>query len=167
MMNYPPTLPKSPIRFAAPRRSYLALILTGLVLAGCATPTQLMLDAEVESLCAQDGGVRVFEQVPVSVKAANLNEKKYVKPGDKYYFEIEQQTLKRKGYLDSGGYSLDRSVTRIYRIEDGKLLGQRIAYSRSGADIPGPWHPSSFTCPPLNPENILSNRVFTGAANQP
>ena len=60
------------IEWEACRVRWLILVSLPLLLtAGCATPTQLSLDAEVRRLCAIDGGIRVYEQVKLPAERFN------------------------------------------------------------------------------------------------
>lgn len=119
-------------------------------------------DMQVSSLCAKDGGVKVYETVklpperfdqwgnigvPIRINA---------RPTDEYYFEIGEKILR------AGDPTLVRSVTRIIRRSDGKVLGESIRYGRGGGDLPGPWHPSTFDCPSIRELNLESAIFLQG-----
>ena len=118
-------------------------------------------DDQVRELCAKDGGVKVYEQVvlpaerfdkwgtPVFFKGGMDVGPEYRMKSEKKYFRKSEPTLIRHHYL-------------IYRQSDGLLLGETISYGRGGGDLPGPWHPSSFTCPDIlaSGPNALIKSVF-------
>ncbi|MGN2393272.1 hypothetical protein, partial [Pelomicrobium sp. G1] len=109
------------------------------------------LDAEVRRLCAIDGGIRVYEQVKLPVEefdkytGVGLPAKRDANPDDEYYYEREIV------YLRTSDPTITRTIHRIIRRSDGKVLGESIRYARGGGDIQGPWHPSSFICPEVSP----------------
>lgn len=107
------------------------------------------LDYQVRELCAVDGGIKVYEvvklppeligkyggvMIPSIVKA---------KPWDPYYYESKTH------YYREGNPQMSRTQYSIIRHSDGKVLGESIRYSRGGGDLPGPWHGSSYMCPPI------------------
>jgi len=108
------------------------------------------LDRQVRALCEKDGGVKVYETVPLSPESLErlgkyggiqIPVKSMKKPSDKYYFEHTSY------YYVKGNPSMWRSHYQLFRQRDGKLLGESIRYSRRGGGLPGPWHESSFGCP--------------------
>jgi len=120
-----------------------------------------LADKQVRELCAKDGGVRVYETVTLPAERfdkwgnVNIPNKQYVKPTDEYYFESEDQ------YVQRGNPKILRMTTRMIRRSDGKILGDSIRYARSGGDLPGPWHGTSFGCPKL-PMNLDSSIFLKG-----
>jgi hypothetical protein len=117
---------------------------------------KLYWDAKVRELCAQDGGVKVYETVTLPPemfdKYANQNwilpSKDNATPSDEYYVETEEY------YYRKAAPQIARTQHRIIRRSDRKVLGELIRYGRGGGDLPGPWHPSSFMCPdPANRNN--------------
>jgi hypothetical protein len=128
------------------------------------------LDQEVDRLCRIDGGIRVYETVKLA-KEDYDEKRRLVFPqylglpddkgrfGDKYISTMETKTIK------SGDPDLRRTHIRIVRIADGKTLGELVAYSRRGGDIPSPFHPSYYSCPDLSQQPDLIHQVFnTGEA---
>lgn len=118
-------------------------------------------DTLVNRMCREDGGVKVYEQVRLPAerfdKYGNVNvpNKRYAKPSDDYYFETEIQ------YLVAGNPSLERAKTVLVRRNDKKVLGESVRYGRGGGDLPGPWHGSSFNCPPIaEAEGKLETSIF-------
>lgn len=141
-----------------------ALILCAIlsVTAGCATPSQLAVDAEVERLCAIDGGVKVYETVKLPADRFNQwGQINFYKPtqgentlGPEYVFRRETT------YYRQGNPDMFRMHTRIIRRSDGRLLGESVYYKRGGGDLPGPWHGSSFMCPDPTAANDVLRQVF-------
>jgi hypothetical protein len=123
---------------------------------------KFLLDREVRELCAIDGGIRVYETVKLPAERfdqwgnVGIQSKEYSKPSDEYYYEFESR------YYKNGSPQVSRSEVRIIRRSDGNVLGESITYGRGGGDLPGPWHGSSYNCPPIpSPgESNLENSVF-------
>ena len=118
-------------------------------------------DAQVRKLCAQDGGVRVYETVELPAdqfdKYGNVHipSKDRAAPQDSYYYEREIQ------YLRNDDPKITRTHHVIIRRSDGKVLGESIHYSRGGGDLPGPWHPSSYICPPILKDHVgIEKQIF-------
>lgn len=129
------------------------------LMASCDTPSKADLDAEVKRLCAIDGGIKVYETVKLPAEKFNQwGQINFYRPtknegalGAEYIFK-DKVDYYRKGDPDAGtGESMmARSEYQVIRRLDGKLLGQTVLYGRRGGDLPGPWHPSSFSCPEPN-----------------
>jgi hypothetical protein len=122
-------------------------------------------DAQVRRLCAQDGGIKVYEQVKLPAerfdKWGMVN---FYRPtqrenalGLEYVFR--QQTT----YLRRGDPEMWRDHYQVVRRSNGRLLGEAISYSRRGGDLPGPWHPSSFGCPERAGDASLVRAIFVQA----
>lgn len=130
------------------------------LLAGCATPSQMAVDAKVKELCAKDGGIKVYETVTVDPGTPiRVLTKKYAKAGDEFYYEWDYQFLK-EGRPERGETDLTRSHFRLYRAKDRKLLGESVSYTRRGGDFPGPSHLSHFSCPDESGPRALEKNVF-------
>jgi hypothetical protein len=134
------------------------------IVTGCATPSQMAVDAEVKRLCVIDGGVKVYETVKLPADKFNQwGQINFYKPtqgenalGPDYLFK-EETTFYRQG-----NPTFIRHHYKVIRKSDAKLLGETVSYGRGGGDIPGPWYPSSFTCPDvlLAGPNALMKAVF-------
>ena len=146
----------------AHRAGALALALAlAAVLAGC---EKWQLDAQVRELCARDGGMKIYETVALPADQFDRwGMVKFYRPtggeealGPEYLFKHERK------YLQRGNPQLAREHYSIARRSDGKVLGESVLYARSGGDIPGPWHESSFYCPKSHEgePNSLMNGVF-------
>lgn len=119
-------------------------------------------DMQVNQMCRQDGGVKVYETVILPAekfdKWAMVN---FFKPtqkenalGPEYLYKDETTYYKR------GNPDFFRMHTQVVRRSDSKLLGESVFYKRGGGDLPGPWHGSSFMCPELSVSNDVLRQVF-------
>lgn len=142
-------------------RTLISLLLLLPLATACASgPSKSELDAEVKRLCAIDGGIKVYETVTLPPEKfdkygnVSIPSKEHAKIEDEYY--IEWKII----YLKDGDPSLLRSHHRLIRRSNQKLLGESIMYSRGGGDLPGPWHPSSFSCPEPSQHPSLESSIF-------
>lgn len=143
-------------------KTLITLTIATLLASACATPSQIVADAEVKRLCAIDGGIRVYETVKLPAEKFNqwaqvnfrVPRETEAKPSDEYYFEWDIQQYQ------NGKLEMWRNHFTLYRTADKKILGEAVGYSRSGGDIPGPWHESSYGCPPEADISVLKQRVF-------
>jgi hypothetical protein len=152
----------------------LIYVVTGLMLGGCGA--KYAADKEMQELCAKDGGMKVYETV--TLPASEFSQ--WGRPLDRYwsgqidpenklgpdYRYVEQSAFLQRGDTLAGEVEMFRSVEKIYRRKDGKLLGESVSYSRSGGDAPInrilSGHPSSSTCP--DPRAHLLTSVFIKGA---
>ena len=145
-------------------KSLVIFTVAAVIVAACATPSQMSADAEVNRLCAIDGGIKVYETVRLLPEKFNqhgsiqIPDKAKAKPTDEYYYEWNVDYLKR------ANPELWRSEHRIIRKVDGKLLGSFVRYSRRGGDMPGPWHGSSYSCPEIGSQPSLEKSIFDAGA---
>ena len=137
--------------------SLLLAIIVLPLLSACATPSQILADSKVRQLCEKDGGITVYETVKLPADRydqyiRDIKSKNYIRPTDEYYLDGESITLKQ-------GYTrIIRNKYQIIRVRDGKVMGESVRYSRSGGDIPGPWHGTSYGCPSL--PSTLESSIF-------
>lgn len=130
------------------------------IVTACATPSQTSADAEVNRLCAIDGGIKVYETVKLFPEKFNqygsiqIPDRAKAKPTDEYYYEWNVT------YYKQDNPSLRRDHFKIFRQSDGKLLGEDISYARRGGDIQGPWHDSSYRCPAAEKQSSLESKIF-------
>jgi hypothetical protein len=120
------------------------------------------LDAQVKELCAKDGGVKVYETV--KLPANRFDQWGMIRNyqptqgenalGSEYLFKSETT------YYRKGSPEMWRDHYRVYRRQDGKLLGEAVSYSRRGGDAPGPWHESSYGCPEKAGDASLVMKLF-------
>jgi hypothetical protein len=112
-------------------------------------------DAEIDRLCAIDGGINVYETV-------KLPPERFDQRWNEYLYVREPTTYIR---TESENPSLLRDTSKIIRRSDGKVLGEYVSYVRRGGDLPGPGHPSSYRCPKLFTLN-LEQAVFLKETDQ-
>ncbi len=130
----------------------IGLVFAGLVAAGCTTPIQYRYNAEVDRLCAVDGGARIFERIswpkgkfdehghPLTIKGKELSPSRY---GPSY--RVDENSVRIKGTKE--GASINRYSHEIYRVSDQKLMGAFYLYDRFGGDVTGGFAPSYYNCP--------------------
>ena len=113
----------------------------------------MWLDHQVRELCAKDGGVKVYETVELPRERFDkygnfdISACRFVKPEDEYCLESKTDYLLRGDPDSIGSPEIFQKTYKVIRQSDGKLLGQRSSFIRRGGGLPGPWHPSSFSCP--------------------
>lgn len=135
----------------------VAILLTTL---GCATATRSALDADVDRLCAVDGGIKVYEVATLPAarfdKYGNvkLPTKTALTPEDEYYVEWNVY------YYRKGNPEMWRSEHKVVRVRDGNVMGTLVRYTRRGGDMPSPMHESSYTCPAIGSTPGLERAVF-------
>ena len=108
-------------------------------------------DAKVERLCAIDGGIKVYETVRLPAEKFNeWGQVNFYKPtqgeralGPEYVFH-EDVSVQLAGIPEIRRYHY--KVTNAANLA---VLAETISYQRGGGDLPGPWQPSAFTCPPI------------------
>lgn len=118
-------------------------------------------DAEVNRMCREDGGVKVYETVRLPAERFDkYGQVNFYNPtqgenalGADYLLKTDVQ------FIQSGNPSLRRYHVQVIRYRDGFLLGESIGYDRGGGDFPGPWQPSSFSCPKHHGEAVI-DKVF-------
>lgn len=138
------------------KKIVLLLIASAIIYAAFFTEKD-RLDREVKRLCAIDGGIKVYETVQLPKERFEKDGSIYIpakwlaKPENEYFSESVTS------YLIKGNPELLQLRSYIYRKSDNQLLGESILYVRRGGDLPGPWHPSSFSCPQ---SKDLSRRIF-------
>jgi len=150
------------------KRMWALMAVAGVVLStsGCEREKN-QVDAEVRRLCKQDGGISVHETIVLSGSSfdkfgvVQVPLRRNAKPSDAFFYEWETTYIKR------GNPEMWRNHFRLTRVKDGKLLGEVISYTRRGGDLPGPWHESSFTCPPDGDISTLKQRVFAKTVGGP
>jgi hypothetical protein len=137
-------------------------ILVVAVLYGCSSGPlgKANVDAEVDRLCAIDGGIKVYETVKLPTdkfdKYGNIAIplKDVAKPQDEYYYEWVATNYQESNPV------LRRDHFKIIRKSDGMVLGEDISYARRGGDVGGPWHESSYRCPKSTRGSSLESLIF-------
>ncbi len=121
---------------------------------------KMYYDTLVNRMCREDGGVKVYETVKLPPERfdkwgnVQLPEESRTKTTDDFYYRAEMTYLRRDDP------KLIRMRTQVIRRSDGKVLGEVIRYGRGGGDLPGPWHPSSYTCPDPTLKPYLEPSIF-------
>lgn len=123
-----------------------------------------MGDQRVRELCAKDGGVRVFETVPLTpelldkVGRISIPDKQRARPSDEYFYVADRVRL------SEGRVKISRRQVQVVRRGDGKILGEKVSYSRTGGELPGPWHSSGYTCPKPTASEKFESAIFVAGA---
>ena len=145
--------------------AYLSAVSALFALTGC---EKFALDRQMEELCEQDGGIKVYETIALPVS-------KFDQWGDPFpgwrgrpresrfgadFSYVVETTYLKKGEPLQGSGRLDRTTEKIFRVSDGKLIGQATSYGRSGGDFIAFSHPTSKSCPENQSESDLIRSVF-------
>lgn len=143
-------------------RISIELTIVALIVSACATPSQMIADAEVKRLCAIDGGIKVYETVELpAAKFNQWGQVNFYRPTQgENALGLEYGVKKSVQYIQKGSPSLHRFHVQVIRRYDGKLLGESVGYSRGGGDISGPWQPSSYSCPSEYGDVPLLKKIF-------
>lgn len=119
-------------------------------------------DWQVRQMCAVDGGSKIYEVVTLPaekfdhfgvVKAKISVSGEYI-VADVYVLIDEEKLIRKENPR------IWRNQLGVYSQKSMKLIGESTSYSRSGGDFIGPWHPSSFGCPPDSGNAFLLPRLF-------
>ena len=161
-------------------KKLLFFLLVLLLITACTSgPSKRQLDAEVDRLCAIDGGVRVYETVtfPPDKFDEKYGQINFYRPtqgenalGPEYIYKWDIHYYKKGHPVSVGAYetAMRRDHVKIIRKSDMKLMGEVVKYHRAGGDLPGPWMPSSYHCPGVLEANeiILIHDIFTKSAER-
>lgn len=126
---------------------------------------KMLADMRVNRLCAKDGGIRVYESVPLTpdlldeAGRISIPDQARAKPSDPYFY------MARRDVVVDGRAKVTRRQVQVVRKVDGKILGEKISYSRTGGELPGPWHSSGFTCPSPDVSRRFESEIFVGGMN--
>ena len=161
-------------------KKLLFFLLVLLLITACTSgPSKRQLDAEVDRLCAIDGGVRVYETVtfPPDKFDEKYGQINFYRPtqgenalGPEYIYKWDIHYYKKGHPVSVGAHetAMRRDHVKIIRKSDMKLMGEVVKYHRAGGDLPGPWMPSSYHCPGVLEANeiILIHDIFTKSAER-
>ncbi len=144
------------------------VVLLALGTSGC---ERWRLDQQMEVLCKQDGGIKVYETVTLPASEfSNVGQPlaRYAKQakspeerlGPDYRYVWQRTVLFGVGAkLQAGEGTLVRNHLSITRRADGRLLGESVSYARGGGDgFTFGFQPSGNHCP--NPRIDLIGSVF-------
>ncbi|HYA19068.1 MAG TPA: hypothetical protein VEG25_00245 [Burkholderiales bacterium] len=131
----------------------IAIVIVLLILAfGFYEGRKAYWDSKVREMCEKDGGVRVYEKIPVSDEQYNKLPKVNGSPA--IVSEANSKPTEPAFAVDSEIVlrEWEPRVTRweslVKRRSDGKIIGQMVSYYRVGGDFPLSFgHPTSFVCP--------------------
>lgn len=143
-------------------------VISLLTVAGC---ERYALDRQMQELCKEDGGVKVYETVTLPATefsstgvplarfiALAKSDTDYLGPDYRYVRKIEI-LVGRDADIEKGEGRLTRVYFAIYRRLDAKLLGEAVWYGRGGGDgFTFGFQPSGNSCP--TPSIDLINSVF-------
>lgn len=122
----------------------------------------IFYDIQVDRMCRVDGGVKVYETAHLPAEQidergnSRLLSKDAARSADQYYYQRDYIHYRERDP------QVTRVQHRIIRRSDGKVLGESIRYTRGGGGLPGPWHGSSYICPPVSKESpSLERSIFT------
>jgi hypothetical protein len=122
------------------------------------------LDEEVDRLCRLDGGISVYERVPLPNEMFDkrgLVFPNYVGlPEDKGRYGPDFFVTSERRVIVAGNPEMYRTHIKVIRRSDGKLLGEDVRYTRRGGDLPGPWHPSHHSCAHVTEAPDVVYRIF-------
>ena len=116
---------------------------------GVPTYRKANADAMVNELCARDGGIKVYETVKLPARRFDqygvVRVPFELKPDGDFYLKSENKWV--VPYTNEGNISIARENYKLYRVTDGKLLGEVVTYVRRGGDPPSPAQPTYYRCP--------------------
>lgn len=139
-----------------------SLLLPTLVACTNGPIAKAILDEEVDRLCAIDGGTKVHRIIKLPPEKFNkrgqieffIPDRGLMKINSEYYYTSEYT------YYKKGNPELWRGHYKLYKTQNDVLLGESIVYARRGGDAPGPWHESSYLCPPGAGDVDIEKHVF-------
>lgn len=123
----------------------------------------MWLDAKIKALCAENGGIHVYETVALTPDLLDEKGRIHIplhssmKPDDKYCYDWLDKTI-WKSML--GFVEIDETHYLIIRASDQKILGEKVYYSRHGIGLPVYWHTRSRTMCPFPSGDDVEDHVF-------
>ncbi|MFC7299565.1 hypothetical protein [Herminiimonas aquatilis] len=126
-----------------------ALLSVALMLSGC---EKARVDAQMEELCKQDGGMKIYEKVV-------LPREQFTQYGDVRFFETSNtgggyRFIKKFEQLKLKKPTLDKTTYTVIREIDNKVLGTYVVYLRIGGDIIPRLGPDSGKSCPSNANSV-------------
>jgi len=152
--------------FAFTRRHRLTIAIGAILLLWWGVPAarKAYYDARVRELCAQDGGIKVYEQVKLPADrfdqwgGVRIPFASKANPSDEFVMNWDKEYYKKTNSIS--GLELWRERFSIIRRMDSVVLGEAISYARRGGDPIQPWESSSFGCPKSAGDQDLIRKVF-------
>jgi hypothetical protein len=121
-------------------------------------------DWQVRRMCERDGGVAIFDKVPVTRSQldalgkvgghVSIPPKNLAGPDSPAFSTYEREVIKE------GSPSIRKWVETVVRSSDNKVVARVTSYTRSGGDFPSHAEPSSFTCPPAIERFADREKIF-------
>lgn len=125
------------------------------------------IDSDVDRMCATDGGVKVYERAPLPAESFDRFGTPLVPlstwktaSSSPYVLEEHLQELIAGDERGRGSPGLIRSVSKVIRASDKKIMGEAVSYYRIGGDPEGPWHISHYTGCTKEPGKKLTHAIF-------
>lgn len=110
-------------------------------------------DSEVRAMCEKDGGVMIFERVPISKAEAGMLPQNDGKPSvatkELALADAPVYSESKTVYLRDSDPVVTRTEHLVIRRSDKKMVARWAYYARGGGDFPSYAQPSSFGCPDL------------------
>ncbi len=152
--------------FAIVRRHLLLTAIVTVVALWWGVPTarKAYYDGKVRSMCAQDGGIKVHEQVRLPAErfdkwgGVRIPLATNAKASDEFVMSLDTKYYKSPTTIS--GLAMWRDHYRIMRRGDSKILGELILYARRGGDPIGPWESSWYACPESQSDQTLIRSVL-------
>lgn len=142
------------------------LCILTMTLAGCLSPSQIMMDHRLAELCVKDGGVTIYETIKLPrtlfdrygfinfyVPTEGRNSL-----GPLYDYDYKW-TILVKGAPD-GPPTLTRVEITITRKSDNRLLAHGVSYTRLGGDLFTAGVGTSKMCPVEAIDRVLLKKLF-------
>ncbi len=111
-------------------------------------------DHQVKLMCEKDGGVKVYEKVQLNLEEykaifpeptiARIPYKSMAKNSDKYFLDNQTRNIRESSP------KVWQLSTQLFRVDDQKLIAEKIEFSRVGGDFPTWAHESYFSCANVN-----------------
>jgi hypothetical protein len=137
------------------RATLFVVVLTGI--SGCAgyvPGRKAYWDDKVREMCAQDGGITVFERTALSTeqyqKLPKIAGSISIPPESVATPETPLVAIEREIVVNESNPRVTKWERAIKRVSDSKVVGNIVRYSRVGGDVPtGIAHSSQFSCPEI------------------
>lgn len=133
---------------------------------GCEA-TKAYYDWQVREMCKKDGGVAVYERIPVRAELFKA------RGGDRGVMSVPNESEGRRdvpvfqrmtsGVIEEGLIRVVRHEVQIVRWSDSKVIGRLVLYGRSGGDFPLTTSaPSYYQCPESGGDVVRQVLVVQG-----
>lgn len=133
-------------------------------------------DEQVKEMCGKDGGMTIYEHVPITKvqvesgvqpstwtgmgigrgdRKIGAPPKALARPWTLVYSEYKSNVIR------DWNPSVSRTEITFIRSDDQSIVARYVLYGRGGGDFPSIAHPSSFSCPDLQTMASEINKLFT------